>query len=98
MSGAEIIERQAGAEFLDPGQHLRGVFGIFHDKRLGDLELQRSARNCRAAQDTTQILDEIVPQQLPRRDVYAGKDRLAGTGRGLPLRELLRGVVKDEKT
>ena len=97
MAGAEIVERQAGAEFLDAGQHLRGMLGIFHDQRFGDLELERAARQRGAAQHAAQILDQIVAQQLPRRHVHAGEDRLARTGCRLPLRELLRGVVEHEQ-
>ena len=30
IAGAEIVEREPGAEFANPLQHLRGVFGILH--------------------------------------------------------------------
>ncbi len=73
------------------------MFRVFHDQRLGDLEFQGPARNCRAAQHSAQILDEIVAQQLPRRDVHAGENRLVRTGRGLPLSKLFGGVVEDKK-
>ena len=77
MAGAEIVERQTGAELLDAGQHLRGVFRIFHDQGFGDLQLERAARKRGASEDATQILDEVVPQQLARGHIHAGKHRFA---------------------
>src|SRR5581483_1502917 len=97
MPGAEIVQRQPGTELLYPGQHLRRVLGVLHDQRFGDLELETPAYQRRAAQYTAQVLDEIVTQKLSRRDVHAGKHRLARARRGLPLGELLGGMVEDEK-
>ena len=97
MAGAEIVERQAGAELADAVQHLRGVFRIFHHQRLGELELERSARERRARQHRAQILDQIVAQQLPRRDVDAGEDRIALAQRALPGAELARRALEHEQ-
>ena len=49
MAGAEIVERQAGAEFADARQNLRGMLGIFHHQRLGEFQLERAARQRRNA-------------------------------------------------
>src|SRR5262245_21637289 len=40
MAGPEVVEREACAELLDAGQNLRCVLRIFHDQRLGNLELE----------------------------------------------------------
>ena len=45
MAGAEIVQRQADAEFADAGQHLRRVFRVFHHQRFGQFELERAARH-----------------------------------------------------
>ena len=66
-----------GAELLDAREHLRGVLGIFHHQRFGEFELERAARQRRAREHGAQVLDQVVAQQLPRRDVDAGEDRLA---------------------
>ena len=84
VAGAEVVERQAGAEFADALQHLRGVLGILHHQRLGELELERSARQAGARNHRAQIVDQILPQQLPRRHVDAGEQRIALTHGALP--------------
>ena len=66
MPGAEVVERQADTEFAHARQHLRGVFGILHHQRLGQLQLERAARDRRARQHRAQILDQVVAQQLAR--------------------------------
>src|SRR5262249_55882429 len=43
MAGAEIIERQPGAELADARQHLRGVLGVLHHERFRQFQLQRAA-------------------------------------------------------
>ena len=35
IAGAEIAEREAGAKLANAGQHLRGIFGIFHYRAFG---------------------------------------------------------------
>ena len=44
MPGAEIVERKADAEIADTPKHLRGIFGVLHHQRLGQLQLERAAR------------------------------------------------------
>ena len=60
MAGAEIVERQAGAELADAGEDHRGVLGIFHHQRFRDLQLERTARQRRARQHAAQVLDQVV--------------------------------------
>jgi hypothetical protein len=45
MAGAEVVEREAGAELADALEHLRGVLRVLHDQRLCQLELERAARD-----------------------------------------------------
>ena len=97
IAGAEIVEREPGAKLADPLQHLRGVLGIFHHHGFGELELERAARHHRARQHAAQILNEIVAQQLPRRDVDAGEQRIAQPQGALPGAELLRGALQHEQ-
>src|SRR6266849_997740 len=97
MSGAEIVERQAGAELADAGQHLRGMFGVLHHQGFGELELERAARRPMAGEHRAKIVDQIVAEQLPRGYVDAGEHRVAASCRALPLRELPRGVIEREQ-
>ena len=66
MAGAEIVEREAGAEVADARQHLRGVLGVFHHQRFGEFELQRAARRHRTREHRAQVLQQVVAQQLTR--------------------------------
>ena len=97
MPGAKIVERQPDAELLDAREHLRGVLGIFHHQRFGDFQLEGAARQRRARQHAAQVLDQVVAQQLPRRHVDAGEDRLARAAGGLPDCELARGAFEHEQ-
>ena len=97
MAGAEIVERQPGAELADARQHLRGVLGVLHHQRLGQLELERAAGEPGARQHGAQIVDQIVAQQLARRHVDAGEHRLAQRGRCAASRELARGALQHEQ-
>ena len=96
MSGAEIVERQAGAELANPLQHLRRVLRILHHQRFRQFQLQRAARDRRARQHGADVVDQVVPQQLPRRDVDAGEDRMLRAHGALPHGELARGLVHHE--
>ena len=44
LYGAEW-QREPGAELADAHQHLRGVLGIFHHQRFGQLQLERAAQH-----------------------------------------------------
>ena len=90
MAGAEIVEREADAELAHARQHLRGIFGVLHHQRLGQFELERAARDRRARQHGAQVLDQVVAQQLARRDVDAAEQRIAQPRRALPGGELAR--------
>ena len=78
-------------------QHLRGVFRIFHHHRFGELELERPASQRGARQHRAQVLDQVVAQQLARRNVDAGEQRIARAQRALPGAELPRGALEDEQ-
>src|ERR1035437_8577863 len=69
---------------------------VLHDQRFRQFELQRAARHRGARQHGADVVNQIVPQQLPRGDVDAGADRFARTHRALPDRELPRGLVHHE--
>src|SRR5262249_15631854 len=97
MAGAEIVERQAGTELAHAREHLRGVFRILHDDRLGQLQLERTASEGRARQYAADILDEITAQQLARRHVDAGEQRLAAAYRALPFGKLPGGALQGEQ-
>ena len=43
-----------------------------------------------------QVVDQVLPQQLPRRHVDAGEDRIALAHRALPDAELARGALQHE--
>ena len=81
----------------DAGQHLRGVFRVLHHQDFGDLELQRAARERGADEHRLDVVDEIVAQQLARRDVDAGEERLARRAHACQCGELARGAVEDEE-
>src|SRR5579871_142786 len=98
MPGAEIVERQPGAKLADAMQHLAGVLRVFHHQRFGELELEGAAREPRTGDDGAQIMDEVLPQQLPRRDVDAGEDRVAAARAVLPGAELACGTLEHEQT
>src|SRR5262245_8179883 len=97
MAGAEIVERKAGTQLADLGQQLRRVLRVLHDERLGQLELQSATRERRARDDRTQVVDQIMAQQLPRRHVDAGEDRIARAHAALPGGELARGALQYEQ-
>ena len=42
MAGAEIIERQAGAEGANALEHLGRILRVFHHQAFGELELERA--------------------------------------------------------
>ena len=69
VAGAEIVERQAGAELADARQHLRRIFRVLHHQRLGDLQLQRLRRNAGARQHRLHVVDQIVAQELAAGDI-----------------------------
>ena len=77
-------------------QHLRGMLGIFHHQRLGEFELERAARETCARNHGAQIVDQVLPQQLPRRHVDADEDRIALAHGALPDAELARGALEHE--
>ena len=98
ITSAEVIERQTGAEFAtNPLQHLRCVLRILHRDRLGKLEFERSSRQRSSGQHRAQILDQVMTQQLTRRHVDAGEQRIARCRTALPSAELPRGAVQDRK-
>src|SRR5215510_5437852 len=97
MAGAEIVERQAGAELAQMLTRMRGVFRVLHDDGLSQLELERAARQRRARQHSAHVLDQVAAQKLARRYVDAGEDRLAAAHRALPDRELFCGVLQGEQ-
>ena len=84
MAGAEIVEREPGAELAHAREHLGGIFRVFHHQRFGELELERAAREARARQHRADVLDEVVPQQLARGYVDAGENRIAAPRGTLP--------------
>ena len=97
IAGAEIVERQAGAELAHPRQHLRRVFRVLHHQALGHLELQRAALDVGAHQHRLHVVDQVVAQQLPARHVDAGEERRRAAERLLPVGELARGAVEHEQ-
>src|SRR5262249_47422677 len=42
IARAEIVEREARAEALEPGENLDGALWVLHDEGFGDLELERA--------------------------------------------------------
>ena len=97
MAGAEIVEREAGAELADALEHLRGVLRVLHHQRFGQLELERAAREARAREHRAQVVDQILPQQLARRHVDAGEDRIALRAPCAASAELARGALQHEQ-
>src|SRR5499427_10962391 len=61
VAATEIVKRQARAKVADALQHLRGVLGILHYQRFGELELERAARKARARNHRAQIVNEVLP-------------------------------------
>ena len=96
MAGAEVVERQPGAELADPLQHLRGVLRILHHQRLGEFELERAAGHRGARQHGADVVDQVMAQQLARGHIDTGEHRLARAQRALPQRKLLGGAVHHE--
>jgi len=45
VSGAEIVEREAGAELAHARQQLRGVFRVLHHEALGHLKFEGAAQH-----------------------------------------------------
>src|SRR5579862_813022 len=97
MPGAEIVEREAGTELADAMQHLAGMLRVLHHQRFGELELEAAAREARTGDDGAQIMDQVLPQQLARRDIDAGKDRVAAARAMLPEAELAGGALEHEQ-
>src|SRR5262249_37745185 len=64
MAGAEVVERQPGAELADAGEHLRGVLRVLHNEGFGELKLERAACQARAGDERTKVMDQVLPQQL----------------------------------
>src|SRR6516162_6936322 len=94
VAATEIVERQARAKVADALQHLRGVLGILHHQRFGELELERAARKARARNHRAQIVNEVLPQQLPRRYVDRGEHRIAAAHGTLPAAQLAGGALQ----
>src|SRR5258708_35273430 len=97
MPGPEIVEREAGAEFAKPLQDLSRLFGIFHHGGLGELKLERAARQAAASKHGAQAFDDVILKQLPRRYAHAREQRHATSRGALPHRELARGAFDGEK-
>ncbi len=70
-------------------------FSITSDSVISSFSVPRASD--RARQHAAQVLDQVVAQQLPRRHVDAGEDRLAPARLGLPGRELTRGALEHEQ-
>ena len=69
-------------------------FSITSDSVSSSLSVPRASR--RARDHGAQVVDQVLPQQLARRDVDAGEDRLALAHGALPGRELLGGALQHE--
>ena len=66
-------------ELLDRGQPARGLLGVAHEGRLGDLDRQRRRRHrARCGERLRDIVDELVGVELARGDVDGHADRMAG--------------------
>src|SRR5262245_9516183 len=98
VAAAEIVECQARAKVADALQHLRGVLGILHHQRFRKLELERATRKACARNHRAQVVDEVLPQQLPRRYVDAGEHRIAAAHGTLPRAQLAGGALQHEHT
>ena len=70
-------------------------FSITSDSVSSSLSVPRATAGAR--QHRAQILDQVVAQQLARRDVDAGEQRLARPQRALPGAELARGALEHEQ-
>src|SRR5262249_1490493 len=98
VAAAEIVECQARAKVADALQHLRGVLGILHHQRFRKLELERAACKACARNPRAQVVDEVLPQQLPRRYVDAGEHRIAAAHGTLPRAQLAGAALQHEHT
>ena len=88
MAGAEIVQCQAGAQFADPPEHLRGKFRIAHDKGFGDLKLQRFRCDARTRQDRFDIVNQVVTKKLGAGDVDRNKRQMRLVNLVLPQRQV----------
>jgi len=99
VTGAEIIERKAGAKFLDAREHLSGMFRIFSmTSDSVSFELERAARNPRTRNHGTQIVDQVLSQELARRHIDAGENGFAIACCTLPQGELARRALQYEQS
>src|SRR5215472_8977759 len=97
MSGAEIIERKAGAKIPQPLEDLSRLLGIFHDGGFRELELERAARQAHSREHRAEIVDDVVLEKLPRRYIDAREQRHAAAHSALPDSELARGSFDREQ-
>ena len=85
-----------GAGAAQPLEDLGRLLGILHHQALGDLQAQRALGHDVAAEDVADLLDEVLTEDLPARDVDGYEQRpLLARQLTLPARCLVRGAQED---
>ena len=73
-TGAEIIERNANPQRLEPVQRVDRLFSVMQQKRLGDLQLQLLTTESVFLQGGLYILDEMATLKMHRRNIHRHRD------------------------
>ena len=96
ITGAEIVERQMDAGFLEEIEDVRGLLRVLHDERFGDLEAQRFALNGGGADEMPDLLHQVGLDQLPAGDVDGNEQRLPRSRQVLlPARDVVDGAAEN---
>ncbi len=93
VAGAEVVEREFGTGAAQPFENLGRLLGILHHEAFGDLQTQRALGYDVAPQNVTDLLDQVLAEDLAAGDVDAHEERILLTRQlALPARGLVRGT------
>ena len=98
IAGAEIVERQAGAEVAQARCSICAAYSGFSITRLSVISsLSEPGQDAGAGQHRLHVVQQVVAQQLAARHVDAGEDRRLDLERALPGRELAAGALEQRR-
>ena len=64
ITGAEIVQCEAGPEIADARQDLRRIFRILHHQALGQFELETTPAHIATRQHSFDVVQQVVTKQL----------------------------------
>jgi hypothetical protein len=70
VAGAEVVDREGEPHSVQRVEDAHRALGVFHERRLRALELERRGRNAVGTEGLAHLLEETALLQLPQRQIH----------------------------